>query len=257
MLGDEAYVQHPPEPQNHIGDFGAERAGTRDLDGRERDLRFALAYELGAVEHRVAEMAMRERGKIMIAAAGIEHVGHQHDVVECRERSAVTREHQRVLLEAVTDLEHAGIFEQRLEQIERVAFVDLAGSDASLGEQVGAGTMAERYVGGPVRSERKRNAEQRRDHRIRRCGDEIDGDEALLGRLSDPLGERAGIADRLIGAAIDFLSGGISRAFAGECRRRSDLATLRSRAPAVCPHGRKAEGHLADGIHLGRRRRCG
>ena len=54
-----------------------------------------------------------------LLCAGVEHVGHQHGVVERRDLDAVARKHQPVELQVLPDLEHAGIFQQRLQRVER------------------------------------------------------------------------------------------------------------------------------------------
>ena len=61
----------------------------------------------------------------MLGAAGVERIGHEAGIVEAFERDAVAGEHHHVEFGVLHDLEHGWIFQQRLQQIERLAHADL------------------------------------------------------------------------------------------------------------------------------------
>ena len=252
-LGDKARLQQAPEAKAEVGVLRAKRAGTRDLDRREGRLGATLPDNFREIEHRVPEMAMGERREIVLAAAGVEHIGHQHDVVERGEGDAVAVEDQGIRLEVMADLEHAGILEHRLEDGERLVFVHLPGRRTGLGEQVASRPMAQRHVGGLVDPERKRQPDQRGDHRIGRAGDEIDSHQALIGRARDPALERVSVPDRLVAGAVDLLRGSLLLPCARERGRRRHLAAPGRAALAVAFLGRQPERKLASGCCLGRR----
>ena len=121
----------------------------------------------------VAEEALGQRVHVVAAAAGVEHVGHQHGVVAGRDVDAAQREHLRVELHVLADLEHAAVFQQRLERRERIALGNLV--RRKLGrEQAGVAlaglAMTERHVAGFVRRDREREAAQLGLHRVEAVG---------------------------------------------------------------------------------------
>ena len=122
------------------------------------------------VDGGVLEIAVGERFEFVAGAAGIEHVGHQHRVVVGRYLDAALGKQRPVELAVLADLEDALVFQQRLERAERGGLADLVGRDLA-GEQAAASAIAalavgERHVAGFVGCERKRDAAQRRLHRV-------------------------------------------------------------------------------------------
>ena len=118
----------------------------------------------------------------MLGAAGVERIGHEAGIVEAGERDAITGEHHHVELGVLHDLEHALVFKQRLEQIERLARLHLL--DIALAAEVEpvAYPMAERDIDGGSWTERKRDADELALHGVRRCDLSAEGDMALLAR---------------------------------------------------------------------------
>ena len=68
------------------------------------------------------EVAPRQRIEAVIGTAGIDHIGHQHGVVVGRDFDAAHGENLPVEFQILADLEHAAIFKQRLDGIERRGF---------------------------------------------------------------------------------------------------------------------------------------
>ena len=98
----------------------------------------------------VSEPALREIVDPVIAAPGIEHIGHEHRVVARRDLDAVLSEDEPVIFEIVAELHDARVFEKRLQPRERRASLDLAGREPA-GEQAAVlslGAMGERDVAG-------------------------------------------------------------------------------------------------------------
>ena len=58
---------------------------------------------------------------------------------------------QRIIFEVLRDLEHRGVFQQRLQPVERLADRNLALREPSAEKVVAAATMAERNVAGLAR----------------------------------------------------------------------------------------------------------
>ena len=129
MLGDEARLEQFPQPKRHVGVLGGVFRGALDGDAVEGDPGLARAGELVEVDRGVIEIALGERREAMVDAPGIEHVGHQHRIVDRRHFDAAQREDQPVEFLVMTDLEDAAIFQERLERSERCALLDLIGRD--------------------------------------------------------------------------------------------------------------------------------
>ena len=75
------------------------------------------AGDLGELYVRVAEMELGQLVEPVAVEARLEDVGEHHRVVDRRYLDAVAAEHLHVVFEVVADLEHAGIFEQRLQEL--------------------------------------------------------------------------------------------------------------------------------------------
>ena len=137
------------------------------------------------------------------AAALVAGVGHQHGVVVRRDANAVAPHDDEVVFDVLADLQHAVVFEQRLEARERVLHRQL-GDLARAGEvEAVAGPMGERNVAGAVRLKRQRDAAKPRGHRIEVRGLGIEGDEALFGRGRDPVFKRLKIGDLDVARALE------------------------------------------------------
>ena len=74
----------------------------------------------------VPEQPLAEHVHAVVGAPGVEHVGHEQRVVERRQRDAAAGEDVPIVFGVVRDLEHAGIFQQRLQAGEHGVGVELA-----------------------------------------------------------------------------------------------------------------------------------
>ena len=115
VLGDEAGFEHLPQPQRHVGILGGVFGRLVDRHIGEADMALAGAGDLAVVDGAVVEQLLRQRVHPVGAAAGIEHIGHQHGVVDRRDLDAVAGQHQPVEFQVLPDLEDAAILQQRLE----------------------------------------------------------------------------------------------------------------------------------------------
>ena len=93
----------------------ARATGTRSkADGGAAGAHHLLRGQAGVAEERAGKLL----GQVL-GAAGVERVGHEAGIVEAGERDAVAGERHHVELGVLHDLEHARVFKQRLEQVER------------------------------------------------------------------------------------------------------------------------------------------
>ena len=165
----------------------------------------------------MAEVALRELVHRMgfERRGGIERVGDQHRVVEGRDRDAVVREDEPVVFHVLGDLEHAGLFEQRLQALQHRRRIELAGQRLRLGlrrvEEALLGLrvrrprlqMAERDIGGFARRGGERDADEIRDPRIERRRLGIDRDVADLPGSQDHRVERLERRDRAVAGMVE------------------------------------------------------
>ena len=133
--------------------------------------------EAGIGEQRAGKLLRQ-----MLGAAGVERIGHQARIVEAGQRDAVAGEHHHVELGVLHDLEHGRVFQQRLQQIERLAHLDPRALFAAEIELIGR-TVGERNVGRLSGAKGKRHADKLALHRIGRCDLGAKGDMALVARL--------------------------------------------------------------------------
>src|ERR1700677_689915 len=86
----------------------------------------------------MAEKASGERIDAVIVAgrARVERVREQHRVVDRRDANAAHRQHMRVELEVVADLEDARLLEQRLQKRDRFRFLGLIGRKTRYVEEI-------------------------------------------------------------------------------------------------------------------------
>ncbi len=164
MLGHHSRPQHLREPQRNVGVLRDIGRGLLERDAVEPDLGLARSDHVVVVDRGVIEVARRQRFEPVAETAGVEHVGHQHGVLVRAHLDAAHRENLPFEFQVLADLEHARIFEQRLERCERVRLGNLAGRK-SFAEQpavaIAGLAMSERYVAGLVRRDREREPAQR------------------------------------------------------------------------------------------------
>ncbi len=85
----------------------------------------------------MAEVALRQLVHAVRVGGGgrIEHVGHQHRVVDGRHLDAMGREHEPIVFHILGDLQDVRRFEQRFQTLEHLADRELAPEQISLAEQ--------------------------------------------------------------------------------------------------------------------------
>jgi len=136
----------------------------------------------------------------------------------------------------LTDLEHAGIFQNRLDRGERVALGDLIGRDLALEQAafaaVAAVTMRKRHVAGLVRRHREREAAQLRLHRIETVSLDIERDNTDIARAVDESAQGFKCAHGLVFGAVKFLFMGSIKPRCGERLRRERTVGLALRVPS-------------------------
>ena len=139
-FGGEAGFQDHPQPQADIGLLAGIFGGARHLDTVERHRVAAGAHDLFLGEAGIREEAAGEFGGQVLGASGVERIGHEAGIVDRRERDAVTGERHHVELGVLHDLQHALVFQDRLEQVQGVAHGNLRDRVAAKIESV-AGAM--------------------------------------------------------------------------------------------------------------------
>ena len=157
-LGRHPRLEHMPQPENDVGPLGAVFGRMLDAEGVEADLGLAGLEQLVDIDRGVGERALGERNKAMVLPAGIEGVRHQHHIVVGPDGDAAQRQHLEGEFQIVSDLEHACVFEKRLERVERRIFLDLIRREIAA-KQAGAITalpMRERHVTRFVRRDGER-----------------------------------------------------------------------------------------------------
>ena len=142
---------------------------------------------------------------------------------------------------------------------ERRALLHLSACGAGGREQVVAGAVPERQIGGLVGCERERNADDLGLHRVGRTGREVEREAALLLRFRDPLFERRDVGDRRIGGAVELSCGRRRRARLRERLRRALCAWLaRGRSTGgASSRGRRFAGRVRVGRARGGKSRIG
>lgn len=113
-LGGKPRLQDVPEAERDVGVLG--RIGGRlvDVDEVEAHRRLAGAGNVLVGDRRVAEPTFRERIHAVHAVAGIDHIGHQHRVVEALHGNAVPLHDEIVVFQVLGDLQHGRVFKQVL-----------------------------------------------------------------------------------------------------------------------------------------------
>jgi len=161
---------------------------------------------LGEVVHAVA------------AFAGVEHVGNEHGVVVALDLDAALREHQPIVFQVLPDFQDALVLEQRLENFQRVFFLDLIGCETCVEQAIAAAVLfvCKRHIKSFVGRQRERETAQGRLHRVEAGGLGVDRDHAQLMRSRDPFLQAGKRAHAFVFAAIDFLLARGFRARGGE-----------------------------------------
>ena len=180
----------------------------------------------------------------MIRAPGIEHVGHQHDVIVGRELDAAQREHLQVEFQVVADFEHSRVFEQRLHGRERYALLDLPGRD--VGRRTGCRCRRRRLCDGRAARNRPRwrASASEKPHSVACIGSRLVVSVSIaimpqLARARDPSVEPFEATHDLVVGAIDLRVASRGNAGGGE-RLRRELGFVASPlageqfAPALC-----------------------
>ena len=207
MLGRHPRLQRVPQPQRHVGVLGGVIGRLVDGDAVETDLRFAGAGDVMEMNGVVVEPALGEIVHAVAAFAGVEHVGDQHGVVVAGDLDAALGEHQPVVFHVLRDLEDALVLEQRLENGQRVLFLDLVGCEPGIEQPVAAAILLvrERHIAGFVGCDGEREAAQAGLHRVETGGLGIDRDHAEIVGARDPFLQARQRADAFVFAAVDFL----------------------------------------------------
>ena len=131
----------------------AKSRAARGRDLGEADQALAGAEDLLGRGQIVLEGAPGQLLDRVLDLAAVEHVGHQHRAVIGRDRDAVAQQQVRHALHVVADLEHAGVFEQRLQPGERRDRRGCAGAPRGAGGAVEQPrcrrrrAVAERHIG--------------------------------------------------------------------------------------------------------------
>ena len=152
-------------------------------------------------------MLLRELVETVIVAAGVERIGDQHRVFDRRDGDAAAAEHGQIVFHVLRDLEHARVFEQRLQTRDGVMHRDLPGDELRAAEEiVGAGAMPKRNVTGASARQRQRDADEMAGHRIERRRLGVERDETGGVSVGDPSVELLEALHGLIAAAVDRAS---------------------------------------------------
>ncbi len=101
----------------------------------------------------------------MLGASGVERVGDEAGIVDGLKRDPIAGERHHVELGVLHDLEHALVFQNRLQQIERLTHGKLRDGIAAEIEPV-ARPMRQRQVSRVTRHERECHSNQLTLHRI-------------------------------------------------------------------------------------------
>ena len=156
----------------------------------EADARRALAGDLVVGDGLHAEMALGEAVHVVRVMA-LQHIGLEQRIVrDALQRDAMIREHMLVVFQVLTDLRFRRVLQPRFQHRQHGVEMQLVGRRGA--------AMAKRNVGGFVRRDGNRDADQLRLHRIEAGRLGVDGDE--LGRFDfrDPGAQRVFIEDGVV-----------------------------------------------------------
>jgi len=141
VLAQQARLQQQVQAQRRVGALGGEISRRRTRELRKADQVLAGAEDFLRGRQLVFEGAPRHLLDRVLELSAIEHIRHQHRAIIGKERDAVAAQQMRRALCVMHDLQHAGMFEQRLQPHHRF----VARQPATTLEQFGW-AMAERHV---------------------------------------------------------------------------------------------------------------
>ena len=216
-LRDQSRLQHTPQPQRNVRVFRRIGRGAVDIDHVEGDEALARSRDLLEGDRLVAEPLFRQRVHALAAGSGIGDVGQQHRVVERRGDDAAPEHHQPVIFHVVRDLEHGWMFEQRLQDVERVVLRYLPVDEPSAQKVAASRLVRQRHVACASGSRRQRETAQFGLHRVERRRLRVEGDKSRLDRLGDPVLERVDVPHGDILRRVDLLVHRCLRAAVGKC----------------------------------------
>ena len=220
MLLRQPRLQHLVQPQGHVGVLGGIGGRLVDRHPVEGDLGLAAARHVGELDRLVAQMQLGQFVHAVAMGAALQHVGDQHGVVDRRDGDAFLGEHHRVVLDVLADLQHARVFQQRLEAREDRLLGELlrpVAVQVQSARATGAG-VTDRDVAGLAGLDGERDAHQGGEHGLNRRGLGVEGHEALRRGRVDPHVERIEAQDGVVAGGLDLL-GRLRRLRAG--RRRT------------------------------------
>ena len=137
------------------------------------------------------------------APALVHRVGQEHGVVVGRKPHAIAAHDHEIVFDVLADLEHALVFEQRLQPGDRMLQRELGDVAGTCEVEAVARAVRERDVAGAVRLKRQRHAAKARGHGIEVCRLGVEGDEALLRCGGDPVFERLQVRDLGIAGVVE------------------------------------------------------
>ena len=204
-LFDEPWLQERVQAQGNVCVF---RRVARRLLHRHAIETHTLSARAGDLVQRhrlVVEMHFRQFADRMAVQRAAEYIGNEHHVVIRRNADAALEKNQIIVFEILADLQHARIFEQRLQPFEDVGFAQL-GNLVSAGEiETFAGAMPAGNVAGLARRDGESNAAEFRAHRIGRTRLRVDAHLTLFARARHPVMQPLKLDHRLVRRMIDGL----------------------------------------------------
>ena len=187
LIGDEERRESVRKLPGQVGSLSREIEYARGRDTRERHRFGAAAADVLGGERLVAEVFEGRVLERMVGAGGVQHVTRHHRVErQSAESDTVSLQHDGVELQIVTDLANRLVFEQGLQAIKRRLTRNLGCGRVS--QQVPAaprGPMSQRDVSRLSIGGRKYHADNRRTHRGRPIGNDVQGELARRAQLGD------------------------------------------------------------------------
>ena len=107
-----------PQLQGDVGVLGGVVARLVDRHLVEAHLLGAAAGDVGELDGLLAEIELGQLVHAVVVLAGVEHEGQQHGVVDRADLDAVAAQHAHVVLDVLADLQHRGVFQQRLQLVD-------------------------------------------------------------------------------------------------------------------------------------------
>ena len=174
----QAGLERVVEPQRHVCVFGGVGGGGLQLHLGEADLLLAGPRHLLERDGDVAEVELGQLVHAVVVHARVQHVGHQHGVLDGRHAHAVAAHHGHVVLGVLRHLEHGRVFHQRLQPFDGLLQPEL-GPVLALGEvEPCGGAVAEGNVGRLARGDRQGDAAEAGVGAGQGVGFGVEGDQA-------------------------------------------------------------------------------